>query len=1248
MSGATKICDQIREEIEERLGCFPALFRPALNHPQALHNLWQQTLASYLKNPLPEAFKEKLLMYLSWVCGVSYEMVSPQPPAEPPSLPEVLRYFREQATFFDSELESLLSAFPASTITLFNWPAPASRHESALLGCTIHIFLQKPDYERCQEALAERLGTKEYACLVQLLSYLRMCEMWVVSQPTAFPRDPNLITEESELMALESPMVTNVWSKRFLGRPPAISAEDRAGSAQLRVQRHIEALLSNTRFADKLIECSASGIYAHDLDLRCVLWNPAMETLTGLGKETVLGKRAPSVLSFLASEEHQRAFLEVLTERKDRFIECVFRHPLQDDERVWECQHSPLIDENGEVIGGFAIVTDVTERRRQRIALSLVEQRCRVIVEAASDVIYTVSPEGIILSLNSAFETTTGWKPEEWIGRHFVDLIYPEDLPLSMGLFAQTLSGVSNRSVELRGITKSGDVRVYDASGVPQVENGKVVSIIGIVRDVTLRKRNDEMREQLLREQLATAEVRASEAHYRQLAEAIPQIVWTAEPDGKVDYGNSRWSEYTGITRGTGLGEGWILVVHPDDRLPSARTFEVARLEGKTFETKYRLKNGNGVYRWFLVRAWPLKDDTGRIIKWFGTSTDIDDQEKAQRALQSSEERFRLLVDGLRGYVIFMLDSDGKVASWNAGAERVKGYRQAEILGRDFSVFYPPEEGREIPARHLASAAETGTFEFEGWRITKDGSRYLGQTEIRALFDPDKTLRGYSVVIHDITNQREVEEKLKRSETRFHLISRATNDCIWDWDLKRNIVDRSSAFEDYLGYSPGENNEKITWWYDCVHPEDRDRVIASVQEAMTSGAPYWRAEYRYRKKDGAYAIVVDRGFVVVDEAGKPARILGAMSDVTERRRVQEQLRRFKFLTDNANDAYFLIGESGKFVYVNQTACALLGYTEDELLQLGSSDIDPQSPAGKTFDQRFRCIESKPTKSRETVLRHKGGTGSSQVEVTSSAVQFEGNRYISMVAREITDRKRTEEELRRKTETLAQSNADLQQFAYVASHDLKEPLRMVHSYLQLLQKRYSDCLNEEAREFMGFASEGASRMYSLIDGLLAYSRVGANSEPASYIDSKLALTSALANLEPRLQETNGKVTFGKLPVVQFDMIQLIQLFQNLIGNALKFRSRATPEILVRAERGEGEWIFSIQDNGLGIEREYNDRIFALFQRLHTREKYPGTGIGLAICRKILERHGGRIWVESLPNAGSTFHFTILDASGSLSA
>jgi PAS domain S-box-containing protein len=353
----------------------------------------------------------------------------------------------------------------------------------------------------------------------------------------------------------------------------------------------------------------------------------------------------------------------------------------------------------------------------------------------------------------------------------------------------------------------------------------------------------------------------------------------------------------------------------------------------------------------------------------------------------------------------------------------------------------------------------------------------------------------------------------------------------------------------------------------------------------------------------------------------------------------DSTQRYEQILENAVDAFIAMDSNGAITDWNLQAEATFGWSRSEVLGKSFSElIVPKRDHKAHAENLQRVLETGDGQRIEITVLHRDAY-EFPVELAISPIQCNGKCFFAAFVRDVTERKEEQQKLAFKAEELARSNADLEVFAYVASHDLQEPLRMVASYTQLLARRYTGKLDAEADEFIGFAVDGAARMHQLIQDLLSYSRLTTRAKTPCFTLADGACRAALANLQESIKTSKALVSVEALPAVLADATQLTQLFQNLIGNAIKYCSDRTPEIRVGATSTANEWIFSVQDNGIGIEPQYFERIFQMFQRLHTRKEYSGTGIGLAICRRIVERHGGKIWVESERGRGSTFFFSI---------
>ncbi len=659
-----------------------------------------------------------------------------------------------------------------------------------------------------------------------------------------------------------------------------------------------------------------------------------------------------------------------------------------------------------------------------------------------------------------------------------------------------------------------------------------VLMLGALVWRVAARADAVEEKRRELAESLAESERRA-----REMVESLPHLVWTCTAEGRCDYLSPQWARYAGAAPAGDLGEEWLKRVHPGDRDEVMGRWREAIASGAGLDAELRLRRHDGVYRWFKTRAEPMRGADGRVRKWFGTSTDIDDQRRAEEALRATRDNL----------------------------ERLVLERTAEL---------------ELASSRMRVAT---------------GAAALG---------------------------------------------------VWDWEVESGTLTWDEPMFRIYGWPGRGASEKIdfTHWSAAVLPEDLPEARAAAERALREEGEFDHV-FRIRRPDGRVRHVHGRATVLRDAAGRPIRMVGVNRDVTEEREAELRLR--------ASEARL-----SEFVRHVPAAIAML---DRDLRYLGASErwrsdyrLGDGELAGRSHYEVFPDLPPRWHETHRRVLAGAVERADEEEFVLRDGrvewLQWEARPWrredgviggILISSLPITARKRMEMDLERQKRELERSNRDLEQFAFVASHDLQEPLRAVAGCVQLLQRRHGDKLEPGARELIAHSVDGARRMQALILDLLTYSRVGTGGMAIERVSLAEPLGAALGNLAAAIEEAGAVVTRDPLwPEAPVDRARVTMLFQNLLGNALKYRAPGRPpRIHVGVEASPGGPVVVVRDNGIGIEPRFFDRIFVIFQRLHTRDEYPGTGVGLALCQKIVERHGGRIWVESTPGEGSVFRFTL---------
>ena len=711
-------------------------------------------------------------------------------------------------------------------------------------------------------------------------------------------------------------------------------------------------------------------------------------------------------------------------------------------------------------------------------------------------------------------------------------------------------------------------------------------------------------------------------------------VMLVALLDGTIVDFNNALSKISGYTREEiiQLKGGWGFVLEED--LPNAISVidNLREHQNALINYELRIRTKSGEIKTLSYDA-SVNAITGHI---YAIGRDVTALRQQAKDVAETESRLRFFFDhALDGMSIIV---DGEYKLINKAFMRIFGAdREDQIIGRNFLDFVEPEFREKV-----SRIVETNSDEMYTSQIVRLDNGTSRNVEVTGKTISHRDQKVRISVVRDLDDRQKMQEKVKESEARFTAVFQNASLGIALTDRNGKFVEANYTLLQRLGYTLDEIKELDL--YHFLEPEDHTSTKGYFKQLLNGKIPTVFFERRWSRKNGSSTWSKMTCNVLHGTEGKTL-ILSIIEDIDMQKRNEQALmeseEKFRAVYESSPMGIVITSDPGRIHDVNEAFVGMLGYSEAVLH--GKNLLDFTHPADLvSAKHQLERIYSGETNhfSLEKRFVRKDGTDFWAKEVMSPLFQVGDAVYTVAIIENIEARKRAEAALELKNHELTNTNQELEHFAYVASHDLQEPLRTITSFIQILERRYRDRFDEEAMQFMGFIVDGAKRMQTLIHDLLEYSRINRFNTGFEKVDLNEVFITVNHALKDKIETHGALIMAEHLPEVYGNRIQLTQVFQNLIDNAIKFKSKKrTPEVTVSVVEHPDTWELIFRDNGIGISQEYYQRIFVIFQRLHTVEEYSGTGIGLAICRKIIERHGGEVWVDSKPGKGSTFHFTL---------
>ena len=1039
-----------------------------------------------------------------------------------------------------------------------------------------------------------------------------------------------------------------------------------------------------------VVESSDDAIISKDRDGTITAWNHAAEKMFGYSSSEAVGNPIQMLIPPERAHEEQDIQSRIGRGESVKHFETV---RVRKDGTYIDVSAtiSPIRNHRGEIVGASKIARDITESKRAEETLkeSLVTSE-RALKELADQkfaldqhaIVAVTDVQGTITYVNDKFCAISQYSKNELIGQNHRILNsshHPKEF------FQQMYHTIANGKVwhgEIKNRAKDGSIYWVDTTVVPFVgTDGKPRQYVAIRADITERKRAEEA----LRESLATSERALKDLADQKFALDQHAIVAVTDVQGTITYVNDKFCSISKFSKDELIGQNHRILNSGHHSREFFQEMYHTIAKGKVWHGEIKNRAKDGAIYWVDTTIVPTLSSEGKPRQYVAIRADITERKRAEEELHESQERFRLLLDGVKDYAIYMLDPEGHVISWNAGAARIKGYRNEEILGKHFSCFYIPEDRKTgKPSRELQESLSEGRFEEQAQRVRKDGSAFWANVVITPMYDDTGKLRGFSKVARDITERKRAEDALRESlatsetalkelaDQKFALDQHAI---VAVTDVQGTITYVNDKFCTISQYSEneliGQNHRILNSGH---HPKE---FFQQMYHSVANGK-VWHGEIKNRAKDGSIYWVDTTIVPTLSVEGKPRQYIAIRADITERKRAadalaeqtkelsrsQQALEAQSFMLqsvlDNMAEGLVAADEHGKFLIWNRAAERIVGYGPADIsTSEWSEHYGSYLPDGVTLfpTQQLplvRAIHGEAS-TAEMFLRSPKVTQGVWIEASGSPLRAkDGTVHGGVVAfRDITKRKADELQIQQlndelehrvaeRTAQLETANKELEAFSYSVSHDLRAPLRHIGGFSKMLAEEFGAALDPEAQRYVERIQAGTQKMGLLVDELLNLARVGRHALNRQPIRLNAIISEVIAMLQPDREGRQVEWVIAELPLVECDPVLVKQIFQNLLANALKFTRSRAPAIIEISHKETADDqgpVFMIRDNGIGFNMKYVDKLFGVFQRLHSTEDFEGTGIGLVTVQRIVHKHGGRVWAEGEVDKGAAFCFTL---------